>query len=192
MRKTFFILTLLLLVAIPAGARAPEPVSFTLLSLPGDPMPGSNDILCYNHLCIDDVTCPVKVESAKVQMMKNSKQRVQGSFSCKTRRSLVAFEVCTLTLTPFGDHLSTLVFREYKDLTAANQIYAPQPKAWQLLDDELSEFQTTVTFVARTRTKDGQIWRFRPKELTDFLKSKGIIVEIGDFEATRNAWRVEG
>jgi hypothetical protein len=174
MKKAIFLFTVLLIVAITACAE--ESLSFSVLSYQYN-----SGLRSLNHY-VNDSTCPIKIVNGSFQLDRDFHSRIQGYYRCQALSPVTAFEVRILLCSAHGRHLDTLGAQADQALDAKEYFLSPQ-LVWHVPHRNLDDYATTVFFIAKVQMKDGQVWKFHPKELSAFI-NLGIPCFEEDLEVT--------
>lgn len=110
---------------------------------------------------IDDKNSPVWLDHAGVFSRFDAKENVQylvpvGAVSPK--QLISAIEVRYLLFDVWGDRFRTLSVTRLTD--SSSSIDFRDNNRWPALESEVSQFLTTVAFVARVQTAEGRVWSF--------------------------------
>lgn len=135
----------------------------------------------YNDISINNRTCPIEIVGFYRPSQKHA-YCLSGIFMGKTQSKvpILSFEVRVITLDDRLNHLITLSTIEAIQMVG-KQYYGSPVYNWYLSPAYMSNYFTTVTYIAEVRTRD-QVWRCNSKQLVEFLKRLHINCDEGDLE----------
>jgi hypothetical protein len=126
---------------------------------------------------IDDLNSPASLDHAGVYSRFDEKENVQylqpvGVVS--PRQAISAIEVRYVLFDVWGQHLRTVSLTRIVD--SSTHLDLRTGMNWPALDSEVSQLVTTVAFVARVRTSEGDVWTFDPHRILRPFETLGVKV----------------
>lgn len=121
-------------------------------------------------IVFNDPTCPVQVSKNSMSFTYADRRfSISSATVAAVKQPIVAMEVRHIMFDIFGQHMKNLSNKEVEDygsLPAPISLKA----TWNLFDDnDVSEFLTSVTYVARVRLVDGTQWVVNADNLSQAL-----------------------
>jgi hypothetical protein len=126
---------------------------------------------------IDDPNAPVGLNHAGVYPRYDEKEGMQylvptGIVSPK--ETIAAVEVRYVLFDVWGQRLRTLSVTRLIDSSTHIDLRTSSITAWPALETEAVQLVTSVAFVARVRTADGDLWMFDANRISQPMKALGL------------------
>lgn len=130
---------------------------------------------------LDDPNSPAALNHAGVYPRYDEKEGMQylmpvGIVSPK--EAISAIEVRYVLFDIWGQRLRTLALTRLID--SSTHIDLRSNSNWPALESEAEQLVTTVAFVARVRTADGDVWTFDPGRIVQPMKTLGLKIAAAD------------
>ena len=112
---------------------------------------------------LNNETCPVKLYNAGVRTVFES-SRVGGDYryrpegTADVKQPVTAIEVRFILFDVWGRHMQTLSATHITD--ASGDLSLENFGSWRAWENDVSEVMNVVSFVARVRTTEGEIWSY--------------------------------
>lgn len=117
---------------------------------------------------LNDPTAPVQLASAGISTVYKSSS-IGGDYeyvpvgSINAAQPISAYEIRYLLFDVWGEHMRTLSATNIVDMTGTRS--TDKDGMWRAWENDVSQMQTVVAFVARVRTADGRVWQYDPGAL---------------------------
>ena len=136
---------------------------------------------------IEDESAPVLIQNAGVKPIYKSESyggryHMIASGSLAFSREVTALEVRFMIFDIWGRHIQTLSGTQVKDFSTKTLLDLSSIWSWDTYENQVSEYLTSVAFLARARYPDGTVWTFNPDAVFD--KVKAITSELTKDELT--------
>jgi hypothetical protein len=133
---------------------------------------------------IDNTNSPVRLDRAGIVPHLDEKEKIQYFVPIGTvfpRQAISALEVRYVLFNVWGERLRTLSLTRLAD--SSTHVDLRSGNDWPTLELEATQLVNVVTFVARVRMADGQVWAFNPEPMADRIESLGFSVSTQDLTA---------
>ncbi len=159
-------------------AREPDgPFKFKMYGVELNPGSG----LIRESIVFNDPTCPVQVSKNSMSFgYADRRFSISASALVSVKQPIVAMEVRHIMFDIFGQHMKNLSNKEVQDY-GIHPVPTSLKATWHLFDDnDVSEFLTSVTYVARVRLIDGTQWVVNAENLSLALETLKLEKKIED------------
>lgn len=131
-------------------------------------------------ILFNDPSCPIILTSHKINFKYMDRGfKFNGTTVLEVKRNVRAIQVRTILYDIFGRHMKNLANTEPKDFSPGHNTITG---IWRASENDISEFLTSVTYVARVRFEDGTQWVFNADNLQLALSSLKLEKKIGEDE----------
>lgn len=130
---------------------------------------------------IDDLNSPAALDHAGVYSRFDEKENMQylkPAGVVSPREAISAIEVRYVLFDVWGQHLRTASLTRLVD--SSTHLDLRTGINWPALDSEVSQLVTTVAFVARVRTSEGDVWTFDPHRILRPFENLGLKITAAD------------
>lgn len=130
---------------------------------------------------IDDTNSPVRLDRAGIIPHLDEKQKIQYFVPIGTvfpRQAISAVEVRYVLFNVWGERLRTLSLTRLADSSTHTDLRTGSD--WPALELEASQLVNVVTFVARVRMADGQVWAYNAQPMADRIGGFGFSATVQD------------
>jgi len=134
-------------------------------------------------ILFNDKSSPVKLLSHTMKVKyKDRGFRFAGSTRVQIGKKITALQIRTIQYDIFGRHMQNLANTEPKDFSVGEITVDGE---WRASEHEITEFLTSVTYVARVRFEDGTQWVFNSDNLQMALSTLHLEKKIGEDETKK-------
>jgi len=130
---------------------------------------------------IDDPNSPASLDHAGVYSRFDEKENMQYLHPAgvvSPRQAISAIEVRYVLFDVWGQHLRTVSLTRLVD--SSTHLDLRTGINWPALDSEVSQLVTTIAFVARVRTSEGDVWTFDSHRILRPFENLGLKISAAD------------
>ena len=137
---------------------------------------------------LNDPTCPVRLINAGVTTGFADGQFIfSASGAALASVAICAVEIRFIAYDVFGDHMKTLSLKDFSDTASNARLDLKKLGTWNAWNNEVSELLTVVGFVAKVRTGEGAVWKYREGPISDKLTDIHLAVTVGDLSPKKES-----
>jgi hypothetical protein len=107
---------------------------------------------------INDPTCPISLAAAGINTTYDKDYSFKGTGNITAKEPIMAFEVRFMIFDVWGNHMRTLSQTELRDIAAGSPVELKNAGSWSARENDVSDYLTSVGFVAHVRTSAGKAW----------------------------------
>jgi len=130
---------------------------------------------------LNDDAAPAKLNNVGIATSYNDRSY---TFSARGElgalEALSAVEIRVLLFDVFGNHMKTLSSTKVTDLALGDEILGENLGRWRGFENEVSEFLTSVSFIAHAHTMEGRVWRYDSEAIEQRLNEIQLQVTEGE------------
>lgn len=121
---------------------------------------------------VNDPSCPMQLSGTGIATTYHS-STVSGEYQYQSvgtatiAEAITAFEVRFLLFDVWGEHMRTLSDTDVADHVGEVPL---KGSSWHAWENEVTEVQTVVSFVARVKKQDGTVWDYDPASFLQQLE----------------------
>lgn len=134
-------------------------------------------------ILFNDKSCPVRLYGHTMWVKYgDSGFRFGRATNAEVSKKITALEIRTIQYDVFGRHMINLANTEAKDFAEGLVTIEGE---WRASENDVAEFLTSVTYVARVRFEDGTQWVFNSDNLRMALSTLDLEKKIGEEESEK-------
>ena len=129
-------------------------------------------------ITLNDPTCPVQLNNVGINTnYDDSRYSFRPVGEISVSEPIVAYEIHHVLYNVFGEYMQTLSNQQVKDISGT--LSFGKYSSWYASENDVSEYFIVVSYVSNVRTKNGVIWKYKPKEIKEELNKTKINYEEG-------------
>ena len=138
-----------------------------------------------SFVTINDPAAPLTLQNVGVATKyAGNRYDFRATGALLPREPIQAVEVRIVLFDVFGGRMKTLSATHVTDLQA-QPVVIERWGTWYAWENDVSEFLTSVAFVANVRTASGHVWHFNDKRVGEELAKLNLKVTSGSLEPTK-------